>query len=363
MTDSLLHAYLPLFGWAGLGIILFRLLPEDVPRILGRSLYWVGVPLEILALARRTSFSTETRLIPLITIAALLSGSVLAWISLKLVQTWATIPSANVAAEPEAVSSEPFPSNTHPKADPVASLDKLNGHINTDIPTDPVLAPLTWNDRPRQGAFLISSIIGNTGFVGLAVVPAFISAPYVGWIVLYGVTQNLFGTYGLSVFIASSFGRSTPGNQWWLQLRDVLTVPSLWAFTIGAATQSIPLPPILESGLQASIWCVIPVALVLMGMRISQLKGWKSLKLAIVPACLKMVVLPGWMALLITLLGVSGDGRLALVLMSGMPTAFAGLILAEEYDLDRELMASGVILTSAMLVVTIPITLFFLVPK
>lgn len=360
MTDSLLHAYLPLFGWAGLGILLFRLLPEDVPRILGRSLYWVGVPLEILALARRTSFSTETRLVPLITIAALLSGLVLAWASLKWIRAWATISSATAATDMELASSD-----ASLNVSPAAPFSQPTANRMTSNAKEPLLGSpaLSWDDRPRQGAFLISSIIGNTGFVGLSVVPAFISDPFVGWIVLYGVTQNLFGTYGLSVFIASSFGRSTPGNQWWLQLRDVLTVPSLWAFTIGAATQAVPLPPVLESGLQASIWCVIPVALVLMGMRISQLKGWKSLKLAIVPAVLKMVILPGWIAFLVTLLGVSGDGRLALVLMSGMPTAFAGLILAEEYELDRELMASSVILTSAMLVLTIPIALFFLAPK
>jgi len=40
-----------------------------------------------------------------------------------------------------------------------------------------------------------------------------------------------------------------------------------------------------------------------------------------------------------------------------MPTAFAGLILAEEYDLDRELIASSIVLTTAMLLVAIPLWL------
>ena len=51
------------------------------------------------------------------------------------------------------------------------------------------------------------------------------------------------------------------------------------------------------------------------------------------------------------------EARLALVLMSGMPTAFAGLILAEEYDLDRELTASSVALSTGALLITIPLWL------
>ena len=43
--------------------------------------------------------------------------------------------------------------------------------------------------------------------------------------------------------------------------------------------------------------------------------------------------------------------------MSGMPTAFAGLILAEEYDLDRELTASSVALSTGALLITIPLWL------
>lgn len=54
-------------------------------------------------------------------------------------------------------------------------------------------------------------------------------------------------------------------------------------------------------------------------------------------------------------MGFSAEFRLALVLMSGMPTAFAGLILAEEYELDRELIASSIVITSVM----IPFWLFW----
>ncbi len=67
--------------------------------------------------------------------------------------------------------------------------------------------------------------------------------------------------------------------------------------------------------------------------------------------------MPGVVGIGTTLMGLDADSRLALVLMSGMPTAFAGLILAEEYDLNRELIASSIVLTSVMLLLLIPLWL------
>ncbi|GAB4365751.1 MAG: AEC family transporter [Elainellaceae cyanobacterium] len=332
MTETLLQAYFPLFAWTGLGVILCRFLPDSFPRLLGRGLYWVGVPLEILALTRRTQFSTQTGLVPLVTVTLLAIGFCFAWLSLQVIQ-W------SVAREPAVVKSS--------LDDPVCFPDQMLQ-----------ATALGWSDRSRQGAFLLSSILGNTGFVGLAIVPAFVSAPYLGWVVIYGVTHNLLGTYGFGVLISSYFSRQVPAGRWWLIVRDVLTVPSLWAFALGTVTHSFTLPTQLEAGLQASVWLVIPTALLLMGMRVSQLQGWKSLRLAIVPAVLKVVLLPSLTGLILTLIGITNDGRLTLVLMAGMPTAFAGLILAEEYELDRELISSSIVLTTVMLIIMIPLWLF-----
>lgn len=43
--------------------------------------------------------------------------------------------------------------------------------------------------------------------------------------------------------------------------------------------------------------------------------------------------------------------------MSGMPTAFGGFIFAEEYDLDRDLVTSSIILTTIGLLLMIPVWL------
>lgn len=339
MTETLIHAYTPLIFWTGLGLLLLRFVPKALPRLLGRMLYWVGVPVEILSLARRTDFSEGAGLALAVTVAALTTGLALAWIGWRVGNHLAQ---GNLSRETE-----------------LAGFPKLQ-------------------EFSCQGSFFLSAILGNTGFVGLAIAPLLVSDRALSLVVCYSVTQNVVGTYGLGVFLASYFGRDYPRDStkgdyprgsskadrqesyWWMPIRDVLLAPSLWAFIIGFSTQTVELPAAIESGLRASVWFVIPAAFLLMGIRLGQIQGWQSFQSALLPALLKVIVLPGLVGIGTTLVGLPTTSRLALVLMSGMPTAFAGLILAEEYDLDRELIASSIVLTSVLLLLIIPLWLFLL---
>lgn len=328
MTDTLFQAYLPLLVWPALGLLLFRFLPRAFPRWLGRSLYWVGVPLEILSLSRRADFSGSVGLAPIFVVSGLLLAFVLATLSWEWLHKRSPLVPSGAAGT---------------LLDPLETLETLEAQETKTSPS------------ARQGSFVLSAMLGNTGFVGLAIAPALVSDRYLSWVVFYSIAHNILGTYGLGVFCASYFGRTAACRRWWIQLRDVLMVPSLWAFGLGMATRSVSLPSSLESGLQASVWIVIPGALILMGMRLSQIQKWQSVQLAIAPTLIKTVLVPATVGLIATLLHVMPDPRFALVLMSGMPSAFAGLILAEEYNLDRDLIASSIVLSTGALLISIPL--------
>ena len=358
MTDALIHAYVPLLIWTSLGFILLFVVPEAFPKFLGRSLYWIGIPLEIFALARQTPLSQDAGLSPLFTIGALLGGIPIAWLSLQGLRK-------NTHCKDTPHSEYSFNlgdcSLAH-SADRIAEVDGVpqvrDAVADQALPS--FLKETTrsrWSDTGCRGSFILSSVIGNTGFVGLAIAPLFVSDDYLGWIVFYSVTHNVVGTYGIGVFLASYYGRSQETASRWTQLWDVVTVPSLWAFLAGTLTRSWAFPRVLEDAVHGSIAVVIPMALLLIGMRISQLQGWKSLKFGLVPATLKSMVLPLLVGAIAVLIGLSPEPRLALVIMAGMPTAFAGLILAEEYELDRELITGSIVLSTALLFVTIPIWL------
>lgn len=309
MPESLFQAYMPLIGWTGLGFLIVRFLPQSFPHLLGRSLYWVGVPCEIFALARRTGVLADTRLAPIITVISILLGLALGYISLYFCQK-------------------------------SKNLSKLS-------------------TPGFQGSWLLCSMLGNTGFIGLSVVPFLVDEQSLPWAVFYSVTQNVVGTYGLGVLVASYYGRQLGSDRpWWQLFRDLITVPSLWGFTLGFSTRSVEFAVPIENALHTSVWVVIAGAFILMGIRLSQINGWQSLRLASIPAALKTIVMPGILGVATLAIDLPHQARLALVIMAGVPSAFAGLILSEEYDLDRDLVASSIIISTGIFLVMIPVWIY-----
>jgi malate permease and related proteins len=319
MIESLIHAYTPFIIWVGIGLLVSRLTPDKILKWLGNGLYWVGVPLQILVLARHTDLSHGV-LIPGVAVGVLLLSLVLAlciWQGLQWFKSQKQQP------------------------------DLPNLELSTDIPFM----------RASLGSFILATILGNTGFVGLTLTQVLTSPKNNDWAVLFSVTNNVVGTYGIAVLIASYFGKNQTNNHWWIQLRDLVTVPSLWTFFLGVSTQFIEFPAIVESGLEQAVWVVIALALLLVGLRLGTITGWKSLKIASIASVLKVFIVPILVGLGATFLGVTGEQRLVLVLMSGTPTGLSVLILAEVYDLDRNLLASSIALTFVGLFMALPLWL------
>lgn len=317
MIETLFKAYTPLFTWIGLGLILSRFSSDKLAKWLGQSLYWVGVPLQLLVLARHTNVETGG-LIPILGVAVLILS-----LALALLTWWFWQWFNKIKAEQKSVEVSDY-------------LKKAS-----------------------LGSFILATILGNTGFVGLTLTQVLTGPENNDWAVLFSVTNNVVGTYGIAVLIASYFGQRTTENHWWIQLRDIATVPSLWTFFIGLNTQFVQLPALIELGLEQAVWVVIALALLLVGLRLGTIKEYQNLNIAIIASVLKVVIIPLLVGLGATYAGIIGEQRLVLVLMSGTPTGLSVLILAEVYDLDRNLLASSIALTFIGLFLVLPLWLIW----
>lgn len=323
--------------WAIFGIILYRekIVNQDLPRVLGRILYWLGVPLQIFFLARRSNFEQVVWLPPLMTIIVLIVGlfsaMAIAQLLKQLIFTIVT------------------------KLTPQNQLEGLLLSVGLSVPKSSrqLLDRITPKGNYDTGSFVLAAILGNTGFIGLALVPSLVDSNYWSWIVVYGVVHNVLGSYGLGVLVAEHYSNSQQQKDWLHQLQSLLFLPSLWAFAYGYFSRNIPLPNLLETIISQGILLVVPGAFILIGMQLSQLQQWQNLSSGILPTTIKMLFLPAVTGLLLTCVGMTGDGRLTLVLMSGMPSAFASIILAEEYNLDRQVGASSILLSTLILPITI----------
>jgi hypothetical protein len=127
----------------------------------------------------------------------------------------------------------------------------------------------------------------------------------------------------------------------------VLQNPALWSFGLGLAFRNFPLPVLAEQGLRAFAPTSLALSLVLIGMRLSQLSSWRNLPPACLSLGIKMLLVPLILAAGLPLVGVTGSPQLVLALQMAMPPAFATLVLAEVYNLDRDLTVTALAVGSA----------------
>lgn len=304
LANSLLRLYLSLAGGICLGLILGQLTSARVLVCLGQFLLWVGAPITIIAFLRRTELSGLLWLAPLVAWAAILLGMGFAWAWLRL------------------------------------------------------QAPQ--QHRSTQGSFFLTSMVGNTGYLGYPVALSLLGPENFGWTLFYDLLGSTLGAYGLGIGIAAQFGLGLQSR--WQLVQQLLRNPPLWSFFAGLGFRAVPLPALIEQALQGLAWSVVWLALILLGMRLSHLSSWRHLPLALSSLSIKMLVVPLVLGIGLTMAGIQGPPRLALVLQMAMPPAFATLVIGEVYGLDKELTVTSLTLGSAGLLLMLPLWLWLFAP-
>jgi hypothetical protein len=314
-----------------------------VPAFIGQFLFWIGVPVSIITFLRRADLSGAIWMAPVAAWMAILLGAGLAWAWMR--RHWRTRHEKPLALAHWDVSTN----GQSPVEDNLQTANSLKKYKSN-----------AWN-KPTRGSFLLASMVGNTGYLGFPVTLTLVGDKYFGWALFYDMLGTTLGAYGLGVLLAARFGRG--GQDRWQLIRALLQNPALWSLGLGLGFRQIPLPALVERGLQEFAWSAIALSLILIGMRLSQLDSWSRLRQASVTLGIKMLIVPLVLGLGLFLLGITGSPQLVIVLQMAMPPAFATLVLAEVYDLDRELAVTALAVGSIGLLLTLPIWLLLFSPQ
>ncbi len=304
LADQLLQLYRFLGGGILVGLIAGRILPPIAPVYVGKFLFWFGIPISIVAFLRRAELSQSVWIAPAIAWIAIFFGILLAWGWIRLRQ------SARGSSEHR------------------------------------------WKPD-TQGSFLLTSMVGNTGYLGYPVALALVGEKYFAWALFYDLLGTVLGAYGLGVAIAARFGKGAQ-KPWQLTL-TLLKNPILWGFGFGLVFRQVPLSEPVEQSFQKFAWTILALSLVLIGMRLSRLSSWQNLNRSAISLGIKMLLVPLVMGIAISSFGMDGAPRLIMVLQMSMPPAFATLVLAEAYDLDRQLTVTTLAVGTIGLLLTLPI--------
>ena len=331
---QLLILYAQLIGLVLSGFFASSRIPQLSPHALGQFLFWVGVPINIIAFLRQADLSGAIWIAPICAWIAILLGAGLAW-------GWMWL----VGSRESGVGS---------RRD--KGTRRQGGQGRSIQPTTNYPLPITHYPLPTQGSFLLASMVGNTGYIGFPVALAVVGTQYFGWTLFYDLLGSTLGSYGLGVVLAARFGKGAGDRQHLVQA--ILINPALWSMGFGLLFRQVPLPAVAETILSNLGWSVVALSLVLIGMRLQHLKSWHNLPKATVSLTIKMLLVPLVIGSVLSLCGFTGAPQLAIVLQMAMPPAFATLVIAEAYDLDRDLAVTALALGSASLLLTLPLWLW-----
>ena len=302
--NNLLVLYFRLITLVLVGFTLGRKLPVKVTKYLGQVLFWVGVPISIVAFLRKAELSGEVWIAPIIAYLAVFLGIILVLIALK------------------------------------------TKFFFTQTPLQ----------KSTVGSFILTSIVGNTGYLGFPVTLSLVGDSYFAWALFYDLLGNFFAAYGLGVLIGASFSNRV--QEHWQIAKAILINPALWSFGFGFAFRELAIPDFFASLLDISAMIAISLSLVLIGMRLSQLNSWDNLPLVTTSLTIKMLLIPLILGSALPIFGISGQAAKVIVLQMAMPPAFATLVIAETFNLDPNLCVSTLTLGSILLLVTLPMWLW-----
>ena len=300
---NLLELYLKLSGLVLIGFILGRRLPNTVPTRLGNFLFWIGVPIGIVAFLRKADLSGTIWIAPAVAHAAILVGAFFAWVGIKC----------------------------------------RSYFTNTVIRS------------PTQGSFILSAMVGNTGFLGYPIILTVHGTQYFAWALFYDLLGSLFGAWGLGVLIASISGNNKFNFR--QNIKAILINPALWSFGFGLIFRRVEIPSRAESYLEVFAWVVVALSLCLMGMRLSKISSLQNLPLAGISIAIKMLLVPLVVGICLPIFGLNGIPAQVILLQMAMPPAFSILIIAETFNLDRDLAVTTVAAGTVMMLFTLPLWL------
>lgn len=203
---------------------------------------------------------------------------------------------------------------------------------------------------------MIASSIMNTGFIGFPVIlGVFGNEGFLNAIFFDLSTSIMIVIYG--VILAKEFA-----GDWSEVIRNTLTFIPVWAVIFGLIFNvfNIHLFYIAENILNYFAQATIPLIMLAIGLSLDYGNIMECLSDSIFVSIFKLVLAPLIMILLLSLLNIKGMAFNVAIIEAGMSTAGNSLVLAVQYDLDKDLMSSLIFTTVVLSVFTLTLIISLL---
>ena len=214
------------------------------------------------------------------------------------------------------------------------------------------------NIKPRELATtLVSTFVFNGANFGISIVSFAFGAEALTYaVIIYIAGSTVAWTLGPYV---SSSGKASVLKS----LQSVLRTPVVYALIAAFALKAAgiaELPPVLSRTSQLLADASIPLMLVLLGLQLAGFRKPDRWRLLLSGTAIRLLLAPLIGLAIASLFSLDGAARLAFILQAGMPTAVLTIILAYEFDTDRDLALNLIMTTTLVSPLTLTVIIYLL---
>ena len=210
--------------------------------------------------------------------------------------------------------------------------------------------------RDRAPLFELLVSVMNPMFIGVPVAEILLGTQGVFYIALSNVFFNLLiYTYGV--------WRLKSGDSSAVRLKDVISVPLIvTALSVVIFAFRVPMPDLVKALINSMAPATMPMSMVVIGAslgRVSLADAFREKSLYLV-AALRLLLMPTLTWLMFQVLPADPVLRGAMLVMSACPSGIIVSILAIQYEKDAEYCSKGILLDTALSMLTIPLMAWLL---
>lgn len=229
--------------------------------------------------------------------------------------------------------------------------------IGSQMILSALLAKVMGLNKLEGAVFKNSVVLINSGNYGIPVAQMiFVTQPIgVAIQVILVIFQNMTTyTYGLYNLISST-------KSGMAIVRDFLKMPIVHALILGAILNmlNVPIPQMIRIPLDYIAGGFVAVALLILGMQLSQIQVRTMFNRLIIVSCFTRLVLGPVIALgIIYMLGLDGVVAQSLLIASAFPTSRNSSSLALEYDIESDTAAQTVLFSTVVSCITVTFVIY-----
>lgn len=209
-------------------------------------------------------------------------------------------------------------------------------------------------DAKVTGALLLVAVLGNTSFLGLEMVQSLLGVDHMPSAIAFDQLGTFLGLSLWGSFVASRYGAGEIG--WRPVARRLLRFVPFLAVLASIPLRAVDVPEVVYTLLNGIGRTLAPVAMGALGLRFTVRVSRSVATPALLGLCLKMLVMPGAVYVLASLVGSTHDlAWSASILQAAAPPMVTAGVVAVGAGLSEDLVAFMVGIGTLVAFVSIPL--------